>query len=36
MIDLLEHNCSMFIIMIVLKAIITNIIGKSVAADNLN
>lgn len=36
MINLLEHNCSIFAIMLVLKVIIRKIIRKSKVTDNLN
>jgi len=36
MINLPEHNCSIFVIMLVLKAIIRKIITKSKVTDNLN
>jgi len=35
-IDLLEHNCSIFTIIIALKEIVTKIIVKSDDVDNLN
>ena len=36
MINLLEHNCSIFAIILVFKVIIRKIIRKSKVTDNLN